>query len=266
MAIDLFSENPSPVGMSPRISFSYDLSQSDINFPVEQRRLRSISSSTASVDFDFCIHQSFNQESTSAEELFSNGKILPTQVKEKIFTPKSIPPSAPPPAPPHDHHGAVNSTKNNSENDSNETTKYATGSDQSNCHKQKSKSFWQFKRSSSLNCSNGYARSLCPLPPLLRSNSTGSSSSSKRSSSSKDGLNHKQHSQKTPLVVCTPVKHSQFSSSNSYQKPPIKKNGYGPPHGNGTVRINPVLNVPSANLFGLGSIFSSNKEMKNKKK
>lgn len=36
-------------------------------------------------------------------------------------------------------------------------------------------------------------------------------------------------------------------------------------HGNGNgIRVNPVLNVSSANLFGLGSIFSGNKE-KNKK-
>uniref|UniRef100_A0A2P2QKH4 Uncharacterized protein n=1 Tax=Rhizophora mucronata TaxID=61149 RepID=A0A2P2QKH4_RHIMU len=44
-----------------------------------------------------------------------------------------------------------------------------------------------------------------------------------------------------------------------YQKPPLKKN-----YGN-VVRVNPVLNVPSGNLFGLVSIFSNAKD-KNKKK
>lgn len=260
--MDLLSEN----SMSPRISFSHDLSQSDIfDFPVEQRLLRS--SSSSSVDFDFCINRSsFNQESSTAEELFSNGKILPT---DQLLSKEDPRPPALPPAPaPLDHLGAVDSTKNGAVVDSkNNNSKNDINDSNETKQKYSKSSFWQFKRSNSLNSGNGYARSLCPLPPLLRSNSTGSSSSSKRSSSSKDKQQQQQHSQKTPLVAT--IKHSQFSSSNNrYQKPPIKKNGfggngYGPSsHGNGTAvrnRINPVLNVPSANLFGLGSIFSSSK-------
>ncbi|KAK9271643.1 hypothetical protein L1049_002006 [Liquidambar formosana] len=122
--------------------------------------------------------------------------------------------------------------------------------------KQSSKSFWRFKRSSSLNCGSGYGPSLCPLPLLSRSNSTGSASSVKRSSLAKDGHNQKQHPQKNS------VKPSQSWFSGSCQKPPLKK-GYGA-YGNG-VHINPVLHVPSASLFGFGSIFSNGRD-KNKKK
>lgn len=229
MALELCSENSSRA-MSPRISFSHDLSQSDI-VPVEQL-LRSISSS--SLDFNFCTNETSDQQPSMADELFSNGKILPTQIK-KTATPPQIKPasSLPPPPPPHAHQENADDSKLPVP----ETEE-----------KQSSKSFWGFKRSSS--CGNGYARTLCPLPILSRSNSTGSSTSSKRSSSSKESLNHKQHSQKT-----------LFS-----QKPPLKKTSYGSyGNTNNGIRVNPVLNVPSANMFGLGSIFSSGKD-KNKKK
>jgi len=92
------------------------------------------------------------------------------------------------------------------------------------------------------------------LPLLSRSYSTGSTPSSKRAPLTKD-TNHKQHRQSF-------LKPSQSSSSTNYQKPPLKKN-YGP-YGNG-VRVSPVLNVSSGNLFGLGSIFFNGKD-KNKKK
>lgn len=274
MAIDLYSENSSPLGiMSPRISFSHDISPSDINFPVEQSLLRSISSS--SPEFDFCTHHSFSQHSVSAEDIFLDGKLLPTDNPNP--NPKPKPQQLPAPMPPsfnHSHHTVLKPEIKSLESQrSNETP--GCFDHQSEDQKKKSKSFWQFKRSSSLNSGNSYARSLCPIPLLSRSNSAGSATSSKRSSSSKESHNqlNKQHAQKSPLVSSS-TKHSQLSSSSSHQKPPLKKNGYGgstshgssSSHGNG-VRINPVLNVPSANLFGLGSIFSSscNKQERNKK-
>lgn len=268
--MDLYKENPSPLGiMSPRISFSHDLSPSDIiNFPVEQSLLRSISSS--SPEFDFCNHHSFNQHSVSAEDIFHDGKLLPTD------KPKPKPKQPPAPIPPshnHSHPTVLQPEKKNSESQrSNDTP--GCFDNQAEDQKKKSKSFWQFKRSSSLNSGNSYARSLCPIPLLSRSNSAGSATSSKRSSSTKESHSlNKQHAPKSSLVSSS-TKQSQLSSSNSYQKPPLKKNGYGgntnygssSSHGNG-VRINPVLNVPSANLFGLGSIFSSssNKQEKSTK-
>jgi hypothetical protein len=88
MVIDLFSEISS-LGTSPRISFSRDFYQSDI-VPVEHHPLRSNSSnlSNSSIDFDFCVRdrEGFDQESSSVDELFSDRKIRPTQIKKKVIT------------------------------------------------------------------------------------------------------------------------------------------------------------------------------------
>ncbi|KAF5457458.1 hypothetical protein F2P56_021558 [Juglans regia] len=73
--------------MSPRISFSHDFCQSDVLVLVESRHhLRSNSSGlSSSIDFDFCVHrESFDQESSAVDELFSYGKILPTEIKKKV--------------------------------------------------------------------------------------------------------------------------------------------------------------------------------------
>ncbi|KAI8017041.1 hypothetical protein LOK49_LG04G03269 [Camellia lanceoleosa] len=232
MAVEFYSENSGLV-MSPRISFSYDLSRSDV-VPVEQHVFRS----NSGIDFDFCIRESYDfQESSSADELFSDGKIVPTdQIKKKIVARKQI------------QQEEIHKSSND------ERLKEEKQSSSSN-----SKSFWRFKRSSSLNCGgSGYARSLCPLPLLSRSNSTGSATSVKRSSS------QKQNSQKTPCVAASKLSQSSSSSSSSsggYQRPPLKKS-YGA-YGNG-VRISPVLNVPSGNLFGFGSKLFNGKD-KNKK-
>ncbi|KAD3640809.1 hypothetical protein R6Q59_003492 [Mikania micrantha] len=199
MAIDLYSENTgtgNSIPMSPRISFSHDLSQSD-TIPVEQL-LRSLSSSSG--DFNFCVQQNPNHQ--HADELFSDGIIIPTQIKRQF--PPPPPPPLPPQSPPPEQHNS-------------------------------SKSFWGFKRSSS--CGNGYARSLCPIPLLSRSNSTGSSTGTKRSSSSKEGGPHKHYS--------------------NFQKPPLRKTGYSygsNTNNNNGVRINPVLNL------GFGSLFSTGKK------
>ncbi|XP_024974507.1 uncharacterized protein LOC112512665 [Cynara cardunculus var. scolymus] len=163
MAIHLCSENSGTgtnITMSPRISFSHDLSHSD-TVPVEQL-LRSFSSSST-VDFNFCVQQNpYHHHASMADELFSDGKIIPTQIKQHPPPPPTLPPRQSPSLnrnpPPRIEEEPQNS----------------------------SRSFWGFKRSSS--CGNGYARSLCPIPLLSRSNSTGSSSTNtKRPSSSKEG-------------------------------------------------------------------------------
>ncbi|KAL7232038.1 hypothetical protein ACSBR2_010120 [Camellia fascicularis] len=248
MAVELCSENSSPgLITSPRISFSHDLSQSDI-VPIEQRVLRSNSSS--GIDFNFCIRDGYDQQSSSADELFSDGKILPIQIKKKMALLQQThqPPPPPPPPPQTPDHHIVNKTCETSNNEGLKEAKLtSSGSDE----KQNSKSFWRFKRSSSLNCGSGYGRSLCPLPLLSRSNSTGSAN---------HHHTHKHNSQKNSSSVSASKPSSQFSGS--HQKPPLKKSYAS--HGNG-VRVNPVLNVPSGNLFGLGSIFFNGKD-KNKKK
>ncbi|XP_047937535.1 uncharacterized protein LOC125221860 [Salvia hispanica] len=224
MAVEIFfPDSPSAELISPRISFSHDLRNDAV--PIEHYVP---SSSSSSIDFDFCV---FRDESSSADELFSDGKILPIEIKKR--SPPSILRSAAPPLPPPPR---MNPTISGSEK---QNPRPAT-------------SFWRFKRSASLNCGSGYARTLCPLPLLSRSNSTGSTASVKRS-------NQKQNFQKCALPNSAL---KEFPSSN-YRKPPAKKVGYY--SYNGAVKVNPVLNVPSANLFGLGSIFSGGRD-KGKKK
>eukprot|EP00257_Ricinus_communis_P022442 XP_015582171.1 uncharacterized protein LOC8269350 [Ricinus communis] len=246
MAIELCSDNNNSTGFSPRISFSHDFCLSDI-VPVEQHHsLRP--NSLGSIDFDFCTRKSFDQESSPADELFSDGKILPTEIKKKTTpatkqTNNSLPPS-----------NALLDDSSKAE----KIKEMKGGTDEAEEKQSNSKSFWRFKRSSSLNCVSGYGRSLCPLPLLSRSNSTGSapSTSVKRVPLSKDNKQQRQAFIKSQSSSSS----SSSSSGMSYQKPPLKKNYYA----NG-VRVNPVLNVPSGNLFGLGSIFFNGKD-KNRKK
>lgn len=246
MAIELCADTPNLV-MSPRISFSFDICSTEV-IPTEQRNFSSNSPHSGSnPDFNFLVHHSLDQESSSADDLFLNGKLLPTQIKQKAGGDRDE--SQPPPLLlPSDLHNASTNSDDSRKDHVNEAKRTNLEAEE----KHNSKSFWRFKRSSSLNCGSGYARSLCPLPPLSRSNSTGSSSSVKRpSSSSKD--------KHQPIGLTKP---SQSLPSTSYQKPPLKKN-YGS-YGNG-VRINPVLNVPATNLFGLGSIFFNGKDKSKKK-
>ncbi|KAL1291858.1 hypothetical protein AAHE18_20G230600 [Arachis hypogaea] len=291
----LCSENP----MSPRISFSHDFSQFDV-IPVEriQPPLRSNSSRfNSSIDFDFHIHEENNQTS-SADELFSEGRIVPTEIKN---TQKDT--NAPLKQNGSSHqlqkkeHSCIhkasnpvpsclsnieplttrtNSTEENVTNNEiiirNKETKelnnhnYVDGGSNS-------KSFWSFKRSSS--CGSGYGRRLCPLPLLSRSNSTGSSP--KRvplsSSSIKQQNSHQKHYYSYSTTTATTTTRSSSSSSNSNHhhhrlKPPLKRSHNASYYGNNnknSVRVNPVLNVPPVSLSGLCSIFSNNRDRSKKK-
>lgn len=197
-------------------------------------------------DFEFNIcSNSFEQPSSSADELFANGMILPVQLiqdkqaVQKCETPALV--SLPPPP------------------------KLLSTPEDSNKEKSQSKSFWGFKRSSSLNCD--IKKSLVfSLPLLSRSNSTGSVPNPKRSSSLKD---------KKPKLSSSSSSSSCCSNCNAYQfsqKPPLKKNYHGNSYSNGGVRISPVLNVPppyiskgTASLFGLGSFLRNGKDKKIRK-
>ncbi|WMV16848.1 hypothetical protein MTR67_010233 [Solanum verrucosum] len=226
MAIELCSDDS-----SPRFSFSQDISQTD------SVQIPSTNSSSSTIDFDFCVfHQTFDLQSTSADELFLDGKILPIEMKRK-----NIPPSIPPNKK-SDQNTPIKSHKLGipSYNAYNASVKNESLSTD---EKQSSKSFWRFKRSNSTSSTSSYVRTLCPLPILSRSNSTGST----------PNMKHKHHFHKSSS--------SASSSNGHYQKPPLRK---VPGYING-IKISPVLNVPTANLFGLSSLFSSSKE-KNKKR
>lgn len=262
MAIDVFSEISSPV-ISPRISFSLDLKESDF-IPVNVQTNPLILNPT--VDFDFGIAPYFSHQISSADELFANGKLLPVQIKKMDRTLQSQP--KPTPTAPEEVENVTESIKKKrlieflstgfdaDEEDhkiSSSTTAAATTT----------KPFWQFRRSTSLNCETGGSGTrglLRSLEFFKRSNSTGSvrkpiqkQNSSKESSHS--GLN--------PLFY--------YSPSSSKKPAILKKNGSRSCHSNG-IRVAPVLNIPTAyiakgtaNLFGIGSLFSSKKSRKKNK-
>ncbi|GMN56756.1 hypothetical protein TIFTF001_025872 [Ficus carica] len=254
----------------PRLSFSNDLGQTEA-MPLQDHHRRDTSLLDLNCEFEFSISTCSEQESSSADELFSHGVILPTQPRERVNFPekqtrqdnRQIPSlSSLPPLPSF------------RENSRREKPKEITVSGSET--KPQSKSFFwgTFKRSSSLNCENKKGL-LCSLPLLSRSNSTGSVPNHKRISL-KDA-NKNSSSQKQPLISMTRSSSasSSYSSSvsNPYstsQKPPLKKN-HGASYANG-VRIIPVINVPppyipkgTAKIFGFGSFLQQGKDRKSKK-
>ncbi|KAJ0048947.1 hypothetical protein Pint_16503 [Pistacia integerrima] len=198
-------------------------------------------------DFEFSISSCFDQESSSADELFANGVILPVQVQDNIGASKQVLTRSAPPAvslPPLHRPPSSNDAVKKGISVKEMLVVKCDSEDQK---PQQAKSFWGFKRSCSLN-HEAKKSLICSLPLLSRSNSTGSVPNNKRSSSLKDNHNHKARSS---------------STSTAYQKPPLKKNYVGS-YGNG-VKISPVLRT--ANLFGLGSLLrSGSKDKKNNKK
>ncbi|KAK9115005.1 hypothetical protein Syun_021802 [Stephania yunnanensis] len=248
------------VDMSPRISFSHDLCQSDV---VRIEHL----DQTISPDFDFCV---FEIESSTADELFSDGKLLPLEIKkQQPIISSQKPPIAPP----------------SRQIDSKKESLKEMIEKSSKTEEKIGKSFWRFTRSSS--CGNGYKKSLiCSLPLLSRSNSTGSAPNPKRTTSATAPLLSQRSSNKASTIIkssssssstssCTSNSSSSSSSYSSYlQKPPLKKNQHHHHHHhhNNGIRISPVLNVPppyiskgTVNLFGLGSLFCNGKDKAKKK-
>ncbi|XVF44186.1 hypothetical protein PTKIN_Ptkin02bG0100900 [Pterospermum kingtungense] len=254
MAIEVFSEIS-----SPRISFSHDLNQKDNPESIEEhhhhRRLDA-SLLDSSSDFDFCFGNSFVQELPSADELFCNGKILPIEIKKKQpFVAKQV----------HQHqsktvdHHQHTATDNTGKKRLKEFLSMSIDADEKPAA---SKSFWQFKRSSSLNCESSRSKSLIrSLQFLSRSNSTGSAPNPKPT----------MLSQKQPSLSRKPSVSAfyTYTSNNSTQKPPLKKNCGA--YGNG-VRVSPVLNLPhpfisnaTVSFFGFGSLFCNGKAKKKKR-
>ncbi|KAL8258170.1 hypothetical protein R6Q59_030211 [Mikania micrantha] len=242
------------VSVSPRISFSHDLKDpsSEINSiysdsvdPIRSDQLLL----SPTFDFDFCTTSNL----TPADELFSNGKILPTQIKKPqiIQTPD---------------------TKSRSRSFISNTQKkrlkeFIEDQDPDQEHepeleKSSLRSFWQFRRSASLNCDNskgtkGLLRSLS-IKSLSRSSSTGSALNPKRNSGQKAVEKSKDS---MFLRRCSSLNQPATSSSSShvyysYQNSNNLKNSRG---GNG-IRIIPILNIPPAyniskgtiNFFGFG--------------
>lgn len=256
MAVDVCSEVSSLV-VSPRISFSYDLKESDRITPVPEPHPL-----ISTIDFDFCI--TTDQIFSSADELFANGKILPVEVKK--------------PTPPRCtlHHSSSTTTNStaatpapgNADLHSKRQMLKELLSANSEEEKPPAKPpFWQFKRSCSLNCENGRSNSLIrSLQFLSRSNSTGSAQN--HTPSVPPRPIQRQNSKKEPPVA-TRTNHSHpLSSSKKMMSSSLKKSRSGRSYG--SLRISPVLNIhpayiSKATLFGLSSLFCNGKSKKKKK-
>ncbi|XP_027343232.1 uncharacterized protein LOC113855801 [Abrus precatorius] len=243
-----------------RFSFSNDLSELQV-LPMKQDVARK---DTLLLDsnheFEFSTSRSLEFESSSADELFSNGVILPIQIQQKRNTNTTRK---------HTRYGEPSYTRlpplpcPSSVDKMKKERIREVANVNSGSYEQKTQfsSFWGFSRSKSLNCD--IKKSLmCSSPPLSRSNSTGSVPTPKRMSS------NKHPSAAKPLSSSS----SSCSSLNFYpvQKSPSGK-CYGGSYANG-VRISPVLNLPtpciskgSVNLFGLGSFLRVGKAKKSKK-
>ncbi|KAI9088631.1 hypothetical protein K1719_029745 [Acacia pycnantha] len=282
MAIDACSDTPS-TRMSPRISFSHDLKKSDDEDHGERKSDLCLLDSGS--DFVFCVAGGFSHQISSADELFSNGKIVPLQLHSVIRSPIQT-------------HQSLRSSHLRSQSQS-------QPSSSSRCSGKKMlkeflsedteeeedeeeeevrvsfKSLWQFRRSSSLNCDTttrerGLIRS---LQFLSRSNSTGSvlSPTKQTEISMKEARREKQRLQKQSSVSSRRSSSSSSSSSSSTyyfyssssQKHFLQKNRGSSGKG---VRISPVLNLPQAyipkgsmSFFGFDSLFCNGKVKKNKK-
>ncbi|KAG4907505.1 hypothetical protein JHK82_056165 [Glycine max] len=259
MAVEVCSEISS-TGISPRISFSHDLKNTeDASVRVEDpHRGSDLCLLDSSSDFVFCITNGLAQQLSSADELFSNGKIIPTEIKRVSNKPSQ---------------SQLATTEKIQKKRLKEFLSASSDEAENEEEKPSSKYFWQFKRSSSLNFDttrgNGLIRS---LQFLSRSNSTGSAPNPKQTELPRE--THKQRLQKQSSVSSRRSSSSSSSSSTYYfysssQKPFLKKNGGS--SGNG-VRISPVLNLPqayipkaTARFFGFGSLFCNGKSKRNKK-
>ncbi|KAG6584354.1 hypothetical protein SDJN02_18906, partial [Cucurbita argyrosperma subsp. argyrosperma] len=240
---------------SPRISFSHNLPGDDslLTDQHSEHGRRDLTLLDSNLDFEFNI--SIQHESSSADELFSNGVIVPFKIESHKQSHPFEPPltASLPPLPP-------------TENSKQTLVVNSTSSGQLEQRGSESKSFWGFKRSSSLNFESKRA-SLCPLPLLSRSNSTGSvpNSKSKKCKDSQKQISQKQHSTSNRKLSSSWPSSLPLSSLNQYPtnlKPQMCRNpggAYGKYH-----CIGPVLNVPPK-FFGLGSILRCGKDRKSKK-
>ncbi|KVI05414.1 uncharacterized protein LOC112525849 [Cynara cardunculus var. scolymus] len=244
MAVDVCSI--SEVSTSPRISFSHDLddpeTKSDSTHSIRSDQFLL----SPTFHFDFCTTSTF----TPADELFSNGKILPTQIKK----PQTIQLPDPKTKISDTHKKRLKEFIFHGEQEDEEKSTLKS-------------SFWQFRRSASLNCDNGKGpkgllRSLS-LKSLSRSNSTGSALNPKRNSSPKTMEKSKDLRRCSSLSQPPASSHVYYTYQNSNNSKSCK----------GGIRIIPILNIPPAyniskgtiNFFGFGSLFCNGKAKKKTK-
>ncbi|KAL2347615.1 hypothetical protein Fmac_001615 [Flemingia macrophylla] len=251
MEINTSSDKTSP-GISPRISFSKDHKPT---VQAEDPHERDSCMLDSSSDFVFCIQNGVAHKLSSADELFSNGKIVPTQINRF-----SIPYA--PQQEPHKHHPFATRAKMLkeflSEPDDEDEDNYDVVMEE----RPKPNSVSSFWRSSSVNfdgATRGKSVLRSSLQFLSRSYSTGSAPNTPKHVKETHRL------QKQSSGSSFSLSSSSSASSSAYyyfydscQKPSLKKNLR-----NKGVRINPVLNLPhhkaTRSVFGFGSLFCNGK-------
>ncbi|KAG9153735.1 hypothetical protein Leryth_005862 [Lithospermum erythrorhizon] len=286
MAADVCSDFTPSLVVSPRISLSHDPKESD-DFLLDP---------SIDFDFDICINPSYSSPAiSSADELFSNGKILPVEIKK---TPPIIPSNARTSRRssilPACSSAILKTVPENTIEDTKKKmlkdflSSNVDDDEDEEDEKPPSKPFWQFRRSSSLNsvnCENGRKSNglIKSLQFLTRSNSTGSAPNPKivvqhnvthkatiaRSISQKDHSIKRTSSQKEAKIV---PRSSSVSSSTQFYAYSSGQNACLRKSYSNVIRINPVLNITptsftkgTGNLFGFCSILFNSKSNKNKK-
>ncbi|KAJ0989147.1 hypothetical protein J5N97_007503 [Dioscorea zingiberensis] len=209
---------------SQRISFSHD------NHPrYEDNPLQA---PIPTLDFDFST--SFEApvpEPSSADELFSNGKILPLPIKSPVITPiKSI----------HDHHNykkrpSLRVIMNNSDHELDSTQKLKPSETDKEGRTTDRRSFWRLGRS----WSTGLNSMGSSIYSFRRSKSAGPDLGVKKNNKNMNisSSNNNNNNSTSPLLC-------HKGSSDSSSRRTYYYSGIKPwSQGNG-VRIGPVLNVP----------------------
>lgn len=252
LAVELCSST----GISPRISFSHDLRNTDGAVLIEQdpNRRSDLCLLDSTSDFVFSITNTFSQQQqqqlSSADELFSNGKIIPMKIKSPI--------SNPPHQQQQQQQPPISTEK--------KKLKEFLSSSSDDEEKSSSKYFWKFKRSSSLNFDT-----IRSLHFLSRSNSTGSAPNPKQKHKlqKQSSVSGRRSSTSSSSSTSTSTYYFYTSSSSSSSH---KSKNHGSCRNNNGVRISPVLNLPQAYIpkatvkfFGFGSLFCNGK-IKTKKK
>nr|AFK40707.1 unknown [Lotus japonicus] len=237
----------SKIALTPCLSFSHNLSGSELQVSPERvhdgtvpykNKLNLLDSIP---EFEFSTtSRGLEFESSSADELFSNGVILPVQVQEKKNSkPTKHTRFEEPPytnLPPRQSSPRVDKIEKES------TRKVLDVNGGVHEKKPQLNSLWSFSKSRSLHCDAKNNSLGCSSPPLPRSKSTGSSLNLKRVSSK-----------------------SSSALNNLY---PLPKSKSGKSYVN-SLRVSPVLNLPtpsfskgSASLFGLCSFLCAGKAKK----
>ncbi|XP_021749797.1 uncharacterized protein LOC110715521 [Chenopodium quinoa] len=174
MAVDVFSENF--VGMiSPRLSFSRDLEENETSTNINDYSCKLDRSFVDSAfDFAFNVDTSITFQSSSADELFSDGKIIPTRLikEEEVKKSEAVVQKVPVTSCSDLLSATITDTGKKSLKEFLEDS--IEEEEEVNTAAVAAKSFWKFRRSNSLNCDRNQRKGLIGSWKILsRSGSTG---------------------------------------------------------------------------------------------